>query len=430
MRKLQTFLYRFYSDHSGTIAVFTALSLTALTGFAGLGVEAAQWYSTKRAIQAAADDAALSAAVAYGQGNTSGYVSDGKSVAGANGFVDGVNNVSVAVTKPPQSGAYANNNSAVQVTIVSPVQPILSAMFISDFDISATSVALINGTSSNGCVLALNAAAAGAGTVSGTSTNISLNHCSFDVNSKNAAALTMSGGSSLSAADVILGGNDSIANNATLTVTDAVRINQPAVADPYASRTIPTPGTCNGVHGPIGGTVTLSPGTYCGNNAFKINGGASVTLNPGVYILDQTDFNIAGGASVTGTGVTIILTSSGSFNNVGNIIINGGSTVNLTAPTSGTYSGMVFWQDGRAPDANKDNFSGGTSMTITGAIYMPSQTVSFSGGNGTNGAGGTGCTQLIANIINFNGNSQFANNCTGVGTSPITASSALALLGQ
>jgi hypothetical protein len=229
---------------------------------------------------------------------------------------------------------------------------------------------------------------------------------------------------------VILGGNDSIANNATLTVTDAVRINQPAVADPYANRTIPSPGTCNGVHGPISGTVTLSQGTYCGNNAFKINGGANVTLNPGVYILDQTDFNIAGGATITGTGVTIILTSSGSFNNVGNIIINGGSTVNLTAPTSGAYSGMVFWQDARAPDANKDNFSGGTSMTITGAIYLPSQTVSFSGGNGTNGAGGTGCTQLIANIINFNGNSQFANNCTGVGTTPITASSALALLGQ
>jgi len=145
MSKSQAFLYRFYSDHSGAIAVFTALSLTALVGFAGLGVEAAQWYTTKRAIQAAADDAALSAAVAYGQGNTSGYVTDGKSVAGSNGFVDGANNVSVSVVKPPQSGAYANNNSAIQVTIVAPAKPILSAMFISDFNISGTSVAIING---------------------------------------------------------------------------------------------------------------------------------------------------------------------------------------------------------------------------------------------------------------------------------------------
>ena len=430
MSKSQAFLYRFYSDHSGAIAVFTALSLTALVGFAGLGVEAAQWYTTKRAIQAAADDAALSAAVAYGQGNTSGYVTDGKSVAGSNGFVDGANNVSVSVVKPPQSGAYANNNSAIQVTIVAPAKPILSAMFISDFNISGTSVAIINGPSSNGCVLALNSAAAGAGTISGTSTNITLNHCSFDVNSKDSAALVMSGGSSLSAANVILGGNDSIASNATLTATDGVRTNQPAVADPYAGRTIPTPGTCNSVHGPINGTVTLSPGTYCGNNAFKINGGANVTLQAGVYILNQTDFNIAGGATITGTGVTIILTSSGSLSNTGNIIINGGSTVNLTAPTSGLYSGLVFWQDGRAPDSNKDTFSGGSSMTITGAIYTPSQTVSYSGGNGTNGAGGVGCTQLIANIINFSGNSQFANNCSEVGTSPIVASSSLAVLGQ
>lgn len=430
MSKLQTFLYRFYSDNSGTIAVFTALSLVVLAGFAGLGVETAQWYTTKRAIQAAADDAALSAAVTYGQGDTSGFVSDGKSVAGTNGFVDGVNNVSVAVVKPPQSGPYADNNSAVQVTIVAPVKPILSAMFISDFDISGTSVAIINGPSSNGCVLALNSAAAGAGTISGTSTSIALNHCSFDVNSKDSAALVMNGGASLSAQNVILGGNDSIANNATLTATDGVRINQPAVADPYAGRTIPAPGACNGSRGPINGTVTLSPGTYCGNNAFKIVGGANVTLQPGVYILNQTDFNIAGGATITGTGVTIILTSSGSFSNTGNISINGGATVNLTAPTSGPYAGMVFWQDGRAPDSGKDNFNGGSTMTITGAIYLPSQTVSFSGGNGTNGAGGAGCTQLIANIITFSGNSQFTNNCSSVGTSPIVPSSALALLGQ
>src|SRR5690348_2159384 len=101
MSKLRNFVRRFCSDHSNTIAIFTALSLTALIGFAGLGVETSQWYSEKRSVQAAADDAALSAAVAYGQGNTATYVSEGKSVAGSNGFVDGVNNVSVTVTKPP-----------------------------------------------------------------------------------------------------------------------------------------------------------------------------------------------------------------------------------------------------------------------------------------------------------------------------------------
>src|SRR6185437_1875251 len=128
MNKLWTFLSRFCCDHSGTIAVMTALSLTALVGFAGLGIETTQWYTEKRAIQAASDDAALSAAIAYSQGNTStsGYTTEGKSVAGTDGFVDGANQVSVAVNKPPVSGPYASNASAIQVIINAPAKPILS----------------------------------------------------------------------------------------------------------------------------------------------------------------------------------------------------------------------------------------------------------------------------------------------------------------
>src|SRR6185503_5890055 len=158
MSRLCRFLSRFCCDHSGTIAVMTALSLTALVGFAGLGIETTQWYTEKRAIQAASDDAALSAAIAYSQGNTGGYTTEGKSVAGTDGFVDGANQVSVAVNKPPVSGPYASNASAIQVIINAPAKPILSKMFIGDFTISASSVAIPYSPSANGCVLALNGA--------------------------------------------------------------------------------------------------------------------------------------------------------------------------------------------------------------------------------------------------------------------------------
>lgn len=428
MSRSQGLLSRFRSDRSGTIAVFTALSLTALVGFAGLGVETSQWYAEKRSVQAAADDAALSAAVAYSQGNTATYINEGKSVAGNNGFVDGVNNVSVGVSKPPASGPYANNNSAVQVIIVAPAKPILSAMFISDFNISASSVALVNAAANpngdgNACVLALNSAAMGAATLSGT-TSITLKHCSFAVNSKNTDALVMNGNAFLSAAYVLLGGADSVSNNATVVTTGGVLTNQPPVTDPYAGRTIPTPAASCINPGNIKGTVTLSAGTYC---SFSINAGANVTLNPGVYILNRTDFDMAGNAAISGTGVTIILTSSGAASQTGNIIINGGATVNLTAPTSGPYSGMVFWQDGRAPDSNTDKFNGGSTMNITGVIYTPSESVTYNGGNTT---GGTGCTQIVAKVITFTGNSEFDNNCSGVGVSSITGGTSLASLAQ
>ena len=239
MNKRWRLLSRFCRDRSGTIAVLTALSLTGLVGFAGLGIETTQWYTEKRSIQAAADDAALSAAVAYSQGNTTGYTTEAKSVAGTNGFVDTVNNVSVTVAKPPTSGPYASNNSAIQVSIVAPATPLLSKMFIGNFNVGGGSVALVGTQAAGGCVMALNGAAAGAGTLSGT-TNITLNNCSFVVNSNSSSALVMNGNATLTAANVVLGGGDSVSNNSTLTTTGGVLMYQPPVTDPYASRTIPT----------------------------------------------------------------------------------------------------------------------------------------------------------------------------------------------
>jgi hypothetical protein len=59
---------------------------------------------------------------------------------------------------------------------------------------------------------------------------------------------------------------------------------------------------------------------------------------------------------------------------------------------------------------------GGGTQNITGAIYFPLQTVSYAGGSST---GGSNCTQLIADQINFTGGSTFSSSCTGSGTQPI-----------
>src|SRR3546814_12559781 len=51
---------RILGDQRGAIAVITALALPVLLGFAALGVDVAGWYAQARAIQTAADAAALS----------------------------------------------------------------------------------------------------------------------------------------------------------------------------------------------------------------------------------------------------------------------------------------------------------------------------------------------------------------------------------
>ena len=60
----------FARDQRGITAVLVALTLVALIGFTGLGVDAGWWYTIKRQNQSAADAAALSAAYEIIAGNT------------------------------------------------------------------------------------------------------------------------------------------------------------------------------------------------------------------------------------------------------------------------------------------------------------------------------------------------------------------------
>jgi Flp pilus assembly protein TadG len=421
-------LSQLFRSQSGVVGMTTALVLPLLVGFAGLGIEATEWYTQARSVQAAADAAALSAAVAYAQGNTSAYSQEATSVASSNGYTKGVNGVTVTVNMPPASGSQAGNKNAVQVNIVEPITPLLSAMFISGFNVSGNGVAIVGGpsNSSNGCVLALNSAATTGANLNGA-TSVTLNKCAFDVNATSAtASLVMNGGASLTAQNVNLGGGDQISNNSTLTATDGVKLFQPPASDPYASRQIPSFSGCYKTNLKVSKSIALQPGVYCGG--IDITGG-TVTLSPGVYILDQGDFNVNGNATVIASGgVTIILTTSKTdFSTVGNVIINGGATVNLVAPATGQTAGIAIWQDRRAPDSGKDKLNGGSTMQITGAIYLPSQSVTYAGGQAS---ADSGCTQLIALNITFTGTSQLGNSCSGTGVTSITSSSSVAQLVQ
>jgi hypothetical protein len=155
--------------------------------------------------------------------------------------------------------------------------------------------------------------------------------------------------------------------------------------------------------------VTLDPGVYCGG--LSLSGGANVTLNPGTYIMDGGTFSISGNSTISGAGVTIVLTSS-SGSDYATVSIAGGAHVNLSAPTSGNMAGLAFFQDRNAPSGVHNDFNGGETMNIEGAIYMPKQTVNFAGGTNT----GNGCTQIVADEIAFKGNANVEANCTGKGT--------------
>ena len=112
-------------------------------------------------------------------------------------------------------------------------------------------------------------------------------------------------------------------------------------------------------------------------------------------------------ATLNGTGVTFYNTSSGySF---GTIVITGGATVNFSAPRSGVYKGVLFFQDRNISTSANNAIGGGASQNYTGSIYMPTGYLSFVGGSSTQAL----TTALIAKSINISGDAYLERDATG-----------------
>jgi type II secretory pathway pseudopilin PulG len=142
-------------DRQGNVAILTALTFPVFFGFVGLAVDVSQWSSAKNSIQAAADNAALSAAVAAGAGGSLTQVTnEGLSVAKADGFPNGESGVAVVVNNPPLAGNYTMNNYAYEVIIAKPQQIYFAGQY---FKVAPTvtgrAVALIG--SAPPCILAV-----------------------------------------------------------------------------------------------------------------------------------------------------------------------------------------------------------------------------------------------------------------------------------
>ncbi|MCH7932058.1 MAG: hypothetical protein IH906_07625, partial [Proteobacteria bacterium] len=154
---------------------------------------------------------------------------------------------------------------------------------------------------------------------------------------------------------------------------------------------------------------------FCGG--LKVNAGANVTFEPGVYIIDGGDFDIGGQSTVVGDGVTFILTG-GTPSDIGSVKIVGGSDVELTAPDTDPlnadgYSGVLFYQDRDVTGQNKNNLiAGGAELDFEGALYFPSEDLDFAGGSEL----ADGCVQLIGAKVKITGDTGIQGNCGNTGT--------------
>ncbi|MEO5375827.1 MAG: pilus assembly protein TadG-related protein [Alphaproteobacteria bacterium] len=407
------------ADTRGATAAIWGLVLPVLIGSIGIGVESGMWYVARADLQAAADAGALGGALELSQSSTGTVSSEALAEAVRNGFVEASG--SYEVNRPPvHSTTHAGDNNAVEVRLTKNLDRLFSGIFSdSTITVSANSVAKVTPSDGDACILALDTSASGAISLSGGA-EVEMEHCAVASNSSSSSSISAVGGSELEADQVFVYGNVSTSGGSSVEPSPAT--TGVTISDPYASLTAPTvPSTCDQTNysTPSNGSTTLSPGKYCGNTKFKNN----VTLNSGVYYIDGGSLSINSGATVTGSGVTIYLSGSST---VSTISINGGATVTLSAPTNGSYSGMLFWQSSSASTTGTNTFNGGSSLNLTGALYFPNQQLTFNGGNNTSGSQ---CTKIVARIIKFSGGSEFENEgCEAAGVADITTASTVALV--
>ena len=86
--------------------------------------------------------------------------------------------------------------------------------------------------------------------------------------------------------------------------------------------------------------------------------------------------------------------------------MNGGAQLNLTAPSTGTYAGVLVYQHRNAPLTNQ-HINGNSSSRIDGAFYMPSTEITFNGNAGMQ----VQCLRLVGRRVNFSGNANLTNTC-------------------
>ncbi|HYZ47398.1 MAG TPA: pilus assembly protein TadG-related protein [Sphingomonas sp.] len=416
-------LLRLARAKRGNVIVAAAASLPVVIGGAGLATDTLQWTLWKRQLQRAADSAALSGAYALAQSKSAST----SATADLARTAELSYSSAPTIQSPPTSGPGLGNNSAVRIVVQTARNLPFSSLFLSagpTVTAEATAAVVSNG---NYCVISLEPTTAVGITMSGNST-VNMG-CGMATNSRATNAVNAGGSSQITATPIAAVGGLAWSNN-YLGETQ-LKPRQIPQADPYAS--LPDPDIsstqCNGQMAvPPHDDQSFTPGCYK-----KVDIKGTARLAAGVYFIDGGSFSVGAQGVVVGTGVTIILTSKTASSNpssIATVDMNGGATIQLTAPTTSspspanTYAGVIFYQDRRAVDSGSNKINGNSSAFYQGSFYFPRQEVEFTGTSGMT----TDCLQIVGRRVKFSGNSSISNHCPSGGPRSFTGT-AVRLIG-
>jgi Flp pilus assembly protein TadG len=402
---------KFLRSRRGNIAPMVALLIIPLGALMGLATQGGAWFLTQRAMQNAADSAAIAAATNGGNGGTD-YVAEATSITANYGFTNGSGSVTVSVPAPTTYGGVTScASSPCYNVVINKVAPLYLLQLIGytgnssgggGQNLVAGALATTMNIQAPFCLLGLGTTGTSISTNGNPAANLGCNIFSNSNSKCNGHPITTGfsdsgpSGSQTGSADCGGGHHD----------------NQPAITDPYSGTAITNQivadiaGAGGGNHctgspntyypesssswpsgtNLLSGAMTLpAVSVYCGD--VSLGGNVQITsASPGSVIIIENgmlDLHNYLMQSLAGSGVTIIFyspqgsaeayTSGGTPTNFvcatpgcGPGSANG-SILDISSPTSGEWSGYALFQDMNLPLQGSTNCTGNDKWAYSGS---------------------------------------------------------------
>jgi Flp pilus assembly protein TadG len=438
--------------------------IVPLIGTLGVAGEVSSWFTTNRAMQNAADSAAIAAGTNgdYTHQDTGGlymYQREANAVAANYGFTNAVSNVTVAATTTTASPC-PSGQTCFQVTITKKVPLFLVGIvgYRSGATLNGSPAQLITSTaiatSQSGpatisCITALGATGVVQDLTVNGGPNSNMVGCGVASNGDSTCNGHPIGGTVASYApngdtnDCAANGNNAKLSTPLTDPIDAARLTSTEATNDlnHCAGSFPQESAGNLPKTNVWSTSTQSQGkttvqpptlttasdtVVCGD----LQLGSDVTLSgSGTLVIEngQLDMN---GNNLTANGVTVVFsgtTASASTHVIDDNSHPGNKSVlNLTAPssapasgtTSGDFQGVAIYQDSALTSGvNMSSAGSGPTWNLVGLIYAPHSVVTVSGDINANA---TACIGWVVDTFTINGTGSIISDASDCAASGVT----------
>ncbi len=390
------FTRRIAENEGGNVALVFSLALPVFVAVTGLAIDSASFYNQQSSMQAVADSTALAVAKElhlFTEKPTT-LEEAGRDKAEAMLAEKGL-----AGLKHTTGVTVDTKEGVAEVEIVMHANSFLPAEIWGESPIRVTADAHTYGDLRL-CVLGLDGNADHTVALD-KSAQMEAPECAVQSNSISPLGLSASRGSSLTAQfSCSAGGFNGNDDDDEGAFEPDPETDCPVLEDPLALRDEPTVGGCDYHKSHFNkGTVSISPGTYCGG--IKITGKTTVTAEPGVYIITGGDLRVSNNSSLQGEDVSFFFTDDAVIN------FKDKALIELSAPKDGPMAGILFFETRTAPPNRNFEISSDAARKLLGTIYL-SQGV-FKGGGKGRIADASDYTIIIARRIDVEGSQLIIN---------------------